>query len=367
MVTRAQTVAAVGLSVAAFKAFEGHIGAALIEANGERELWAAGLKRRTAKIPDGTTMHFAERAAAAGTAPVARRDLLVLGGFTTDVAVMAPMASAFLRALPEGRDGASACWRVVLLEVPMHGRNAVPGAALEDFPDGAALEAHAFAFMDAVGLGKPSGPPLTVMGYSLGGGGACRLLAAAPHRFNSAVLVAPGFTETADAQFLARMVCTPREVHGWETKEEFVSMMTQTVCGVYPEQLAVLPGFILKGLVKQRADLGAGYFSRFATKLNESESEKTKLTDLAAMMAGCRTPVLLVVGARDNCISAEKCRRIQQQFGEEWCEMHVLDDVGHLGGPKGGNMESSLLTMSARLAADFVTAGKGAAAPQARL
>ena len=194
--TAVRTAAAVGLSAAAFKLFEGRIGAMLIEAVGERQLKGARLARRTAQLKGAalTTAHYAERAAAPDTAPSARRDLLVLGGFTTDLPTMVPLVVAFLRALPRGSAG---CWRVLMLEVPMHGRGAVPGCAAEDFPDGGALEDGALAFMDALGLGLPGGasPPLTVMGYSLGGGGACRLLARAPGRFDAGVLVAPGFVE----------------------------------------------------------------------------------------------------------------------------------------------------------------------------
>jgi len=173
--------------------------------------------------------------------------------------------------------------------------------------------------------------------------------------------------QTTNDVFIKRMVGAPREVHGWETEAEFVAMMTETVCGVQPEQLhAALPGFVKKGLVRQRAALGAGYFSRFAERLNAAPSERTKLTDMAPAMAACRTPVLLLVGDRDNCIDAGKCRQIERQFGPQWCEMVVLEDVGHLGGPKGGTFERSLLVIAAERAAKFLSEGKGAW-PRARL
>ena len=138
--------AAVVLGTACWKSFLGaRVGAALLEANGAAELRRARLVVRSTTLPSGKVAHYAERAAAADTPPGERRDLLILGGFTMDLKLLAPLVVQFLASLPSAQRGR---WRIVIMESPMHGLNKVPGAT--EFPTSAEALDYVFIFCDAL-------------------------------------------------------------------------------------------------------------------------------------------------------------------------------------------------------------------------
>ena len=202
---------------------------------------------RSTTLPSGKVAHYAERAAAADTPPGERRNLLVLGGFTMDLKLLAPLVVQFLASLPSAQRG---WWRIVVMESPMHSLNKVPGAT--DFPTSAEALDYVFDFCDALHLGTgDESVPLSILGYSMGGGMTVRLVAAQPRRFASAVAIAPGFFETMETEFAQLIEKHPRRVHGWETSGEMRNFMVET-CGVAKAEYDRLPGFIQEGMLRLR-------------------------------------------------------------------------------------------------------------------
>eukprot|EP00937_MAST-01D_sp_MAST-1D-sp2_P003213 g3213.t1 len=330
-----------------------------------KDMRLAGLVRKHVNLPDGTKAHYAERSPAAGVPAEARRDLLVFSGFTMHIEMTAPTVARFLAALPaQQRD----CWRVVVMETPMHGLAAEPGAPVEAFPGPDYAVPYVSSLCDALqlGTGEAGAPPLSVLGYSLGGRLACCVAVELRHRVAATVAVAPGFHETLDDGFLQLIEEAPESVHGWQTAAGLRSMMVEC-CGVDGDQIDAIPGFIRAGLVRERLLHGDGYFARFAQKMTGAESAKTELSDMAADMAAVEAPVLLVLGGRDACVSAAKSVQVQRQFGDN-CRTVVLNDYGHVGGPKKYQFPlRTLMTEAGKLAAHFLAEHGGGGSARARL
>ena len=101
--------------------------------------------------------HYLEREAA-GEGGESQQDLLIVPGFTME---MSQMAALVLALKPPAN------WRIVVMELPRHGRNAVQFVK-NGFPSFTEVLLYTRAFVKAVRLG--SSAPLSICGYSLGGG-----------------------------------------------------------------------------------------------------------------------------------------------------------------------------------------------------
>jgi len=93
-------------------------------------------------------------------------ELLIIPGFADTAAKIAQRSNPLLHAPPT--------WRIVVMELPFHGRNAVPNYQ-GDFPDFEGIKRYTRSFVEQLKLGQSA--PLTLFGFSMGGGVATRYLA----------------------------------------------------------------------------------------------------------------------------------------------------------------------------------------------
>lgn len=292
------------------------------------------MQEGSVSLLDGTIAHYLERPSEGP----ALDELIVIPGFTATAAFMQLLVQA-MSPPPH--------WRIVIMELPFHGANKVPDFD-GDFPDFEGVKSYMRSFVQCLGLGTSA--PLSILGYSLGGGVCTRYLAAFPEQVSRAVLLAPAFFETMDDGFITNFQDDPRLVHGWETEEECLRFMTTNGGGCYE-----FPEVMIKMMVEERASYGPGYFTRFARKLDADPADQQALARITPQLGAASRPVMVITGQRDNCISEVKCAKIVAAIGAKFCSSHSLDDVGHVGGPKGS--PHNLLTLAAPVAAKFLFGG----------
>jgi len=200
-------IALTGTCYVSWKIWEHDIGRGLVDMKSSFGIWAAGLVWKQCQLGKGreaTTAHYLEREARVQGA--AREDLLCIPGFTVPAAAMADLI--------KGLD-APANFRIVVMELPLHGRNAgqFDGASYPQFVD---ILLYVRRFVSALELGH--GARLNILGYSLGGAVATQYLADHADEVNKAILLTPGLPELLTDKFAA--LVDPREAHAWETFEE---------------------------------------------------------------------------------------------------------------------------------------------------
>ena len=277
------------------------------------------------------------------------QDILVVPGFTAEATFMAQLIPA-MNLSPETR--------VCIMEFPLHGKN-VENFDGKTFPKPQQTVDYALAFVEAVGLGKTSETktPLNLFGYSMGGAICFQMLAQkSPGTYRSAVLLAPALENTMDDDFNALSTKDPRKVHGWETLPECKEFFTTSAGGFYPTKL---PYVVLAGVHRQReltyAPHDRSFFTNFFRRLHgggfelEPDEAKQKL-----LRAHRKTPVLVVCGDRDDCISLDKCQRFFGDSDNECFLFRELLDTGHVGGPADRRAMFTILDMAGPIAAEFL-------------
>ena len=295
--------------------------------------------------------HFLERVARTGSRStedsMARQDILVVPGFTAEATVMASLIPAMN--LPPHV-------RVCIMELPLHGKNVVNFDG-KTFPTAGDLLDYTLAFVEATGLGKNNETkiPLSMIGYSLGGGMCLEMLARQPpDTYRKVLLLAPALKETICDDFLKLVDENPRKVHGWETLEECEGFYTKTAGGFYPNKL---PPWVLVATHRKRelayAPYDKSFFTNYFRGLNILTDGPTFDETKQKLLARHKTSVLVVCGDRDNCISSNKCRNVVKDFDDRYFSFHELLDTGHVGGPANKKVLTSTIDMVGPIAAEF--------------
>lgn len=195
--------------------------------------------------------------------------------------------------------------RVVVMECPGNGGDA--RGPRHVWHTSREIDAIVAEFVERVGCGRP----VDLIGYSLGGALAGRLLAGRSDLVRRTVLIAPGFLENTVPDFLELAHSAPRRVHGWETKDELAECFTKTTLGVHEDDM--LSPFLIAGLVHQRRALGAGYYSRaFATFLTDPDIMCMPRVESAISKLAVKP--LVIIGDRDVCIDPAKTTAFAERY-----------------------------------------------------
>ncbi len=289
------------------------VGKRLVQSKIDAQLAAAGLVCRPVALPDGTEAWIRER-------PASRNDagppLLVLPGATVDIDFMGARVSGIVQALP-GR-------RVVIIELPYHGRNR---PQTRDFsspePSMPAMAAYIETVRTALGISEP----VDLLGYSLGGGLAAQYAIDHGDGLRRLALLAPFFFEACCDTFSETLDREEwRSIHGWETVDEMLHFFHQWL-GM-PED-ATPPSLILDALHAMRTErYPAGYWSDFFTASDAvSTTSRTLLRDRADDFAALGVPTLVVTGRQDAVCDPVKLARLPEIFGPTPCTVTAVDSA----------------------------------------
>jgi len=239
---------------------------------------------------------------------------------------------------------------VVVVELPFQGTDARPHCHLRGeknpFPDIDLLVSHVQAVLRA--LAKTNPVPPILCGYSLGGGIALQIASRAPRDVKAIALLSPASFETLHDDFHLLLEKSPRRVHAWETAEEMEEAFTRTMGGISPKAWAYVPSLIVKGMVRERARLGSGYYSEFARIVFANKKKGELAREVLPKLKDAALPVLLITGGKDVCIDSDKCvSEIADVLGPELCESVVLPGCGHMGAKGGGTfLDHAALTLN---------------------
>ena len=291
------------------------LGKALVRSKVNQQLQAAGLVCHAVALPDGTEAWVRERAS---TRDDAGPPLLVLPGATVDIDFMGARISGLLKALP-GR-------RVVVIELPYHGRNTpqppdftAPEPSLEN------LASYVETVRAALGIDEP----VDLLGYSLGGGLAAQYALDHGGRLRRLVLLAPFFFEACADPFSDALDRAEwRNIHGWETVDEMLHFF-QHWLGLPKD--AALPTLILDALHALRTErYPPGYWSAFFMASDTANTAgRTLLRDRAADFAALNVPTLVVTARQDAVCDAVKLARLPEVFRPTPCTVTEVDS-GHV-------------------------------------
>jgi len=84
-------------------------------------LYRQGIKKHSIQIDDKTIAHYCSTSTKNTASNVELHDLIMIGGFTTEIEQFGHVVATFLRTRkklnPKER------WRVVVMELPFHGQN----------------------------------------------------------------------------------------------------------------------------------------------------------------------------------------------------------------------------------------------------
>jgi len=272
--------------------------------------------------------HYLERKSKGGEHT---KDLLLIPGFTaTGDLILSDLVWALKPNVPEG-------WRIIVMELPLHGKNICNFDG--KFPDFEEMKDYLWAFIQAVGMGKNDGVPLSLCGYSLGGNPCLRVLHEHPNSIDKVVLIAPAFPETRKPNFIEMGLEDPRKIHCWQNLED-VRHFGKAVAGCHDGHLMMYTAILL-GMVRQRSEqYGKAYegnfFAEYASATGMLEKESTESSNTNPLdpsrLNKIRNPLLLIVGDRDACISPQTCQTLIAEAIDS-CTVCELSDTGHYAGP----------------------------------
>ena len=302
-----------------------YFGKKLINLDVKKRLDTAQFVKRRVVLPNQREAWYLER-----EPNVAQPEptLLVLPGATMEMDFMGSRLSGLVRRLPNRR--------IIVLELPHHGRNAVQDLALNvPAKSVKAMAEYVHHFQKAVHLPES----FDLMGYSLGGGIAAHYAVQYPQYLRKLILLAPYFHETATDAFLAVIESESwQQVHGWQTLEEMRHFFNEWL-GMAKSDTP--PEFVMQAIHAQRLDnYPSGYWSKLLKSLYEaSRPSHTFLVENSDNLAAFQRPTLLLRAVDDTVCDPQKLNRLAEIFGHEVCTICSVPS-GHAFGAKGRTLFS---------------------------
>lgn len=284
---------------------------------------------------------YLERSSSSDTSS---HDILIVPGFTQDCCGMLPFTKFLIDQMP------TTC-RVIIMELPMHGK--LLKANPDTFPSYTDYLNHIHEFIQKLQLGV-EGRGISLIGFSLGAGFLLSHAAAHPQCVTRVCLIAPymwGDTTTDECAERSASKSDHMMSKIADTRE--LSKVFTHFMGVYKEQLP--PAFFLRAMSSKMTEGGSAYWAQVGYSMNSRPDAQNRLQQISSSISKMKVPSLIIVGARDNVVSPDKIKLLQEKIGPANCTLHVLPDCGHLGGPRGANfVKVNTLTLAGPIVASFL-------------
>lgn len=319
------TLSTILLGVMFHRSLMTYLGKKLVKLDVKKRLDTAQFVKRRVVLPNQREAWYLER-----EPKVAQPEptLLVLPGATMEMDFMGSRLSGLVRRLPNRR--------IIVLELPHHGQNAMQDLELRTPAKSVkAMAEYVHQFQKAVQLTKS----FDLMGYSLGGGIAAHYAVQYPQHLRKLILLAPYFHETATDAFLATIGAENwQQVHGWQTLNEMHHFFNEWL-GMAKADMP--PGFVMRAIHAQRLDnYPSDYWSTLLKSLFEaSRPSHTFLVDNKDDIAAFQRPTLLLRAVDDTVCDPQKLNRLREIFGHEVCTICSVPS-GHAFGAKGRTLFS---------------------------
>ena len=295
------------------------LGKSLVAMDLKKGLDRAGLRTRVVTFHDGVSAHYHERPA---LGEVGGPPLLVLPGATITMDFMGARMARLFEELPNRR--------IIVLELPHHGKNATQNLDFEAVASTIDMADYLERFREVLRLEDP----FDLIGYSLGGGIATEYAIRYPQRLRRLVLLAPYFYELATDAFVEAVDSDRLQtIHGWETFDEMKNFFHRWLGLTFQD---APPAFIMRGIHAQRTDFyPPGYWSACLRTLHrKSHDTNTMMATRTQDLAGVQRPTLIVTASDDAICDSKKLHRLQSAFGEAYCEL-IETSSGHTFGTGG--------------------------------